>query len=148
MDIVGVDALLHAPRPPACALTGGLYVHQVQAVGVAEVVAVRLGLHQHPLVDVQARVVDHVVAEDHLRLVDSRLHGGRLAVEVGVAVGIVLDDDLGPHADAQAIEGVVADLAVLVGAGNHLVGLVIAIGGSARRPPPHSWFTARGWPYG
>ena len=42
VDIVGVDALLHALRPPVGALARDLHVHQVQAVGVAGVVACNL----------------------------------------------------------------------------------------------------------
>ena len=68
MGVIGVDALLHGLRPPVGALAGGLHVHQVQAVGIAEIVAVGLGLYQHPLVDIEARIVDHVVAENHLEL--------------------------------------------------------------------------------
>ena len=99
VDVIGVDALLHGLRLPVGALASDLHVRQTKTVDIAEIVAVGLRYHQHPLVDVQPGIVDHVVAENHLGLVDARLYGGRLAVEVGVAVGVVLDDDLGPDTD-------------------------------------------------
>lgn len=68
-----------------------------------EIIAVYFGLHQHPLVDVQPDIVDYVITEHHFRLIDVRFHGGHLAVEVGVAVSVVLHDDLGQDTPSQDV---------------------------------------------
>ena len=49
-------------------------------------------------------------------------------MEVRVAVGIILQDQLRAHTDAEAVEGIRADLAGLVGTLHHAVRLVIEIG--------------------
>ena len=139
VDVIGVDAGLDALAPPVAAPAGHLHVHQIQAVHITEVVAVGLRLHQHPLVDVQPGIIDHIVAEHHLRPLGAfqiHLYAGHLAVEVSVPVGVVVEDQLGTHPDAQAVVGVIAVLPVPVGAGHHLVGLVVSVSGDgdALRP--------------
>ena len=139
VHVVGEDALLDVLPPPVAALAGHLHVDQIQAVHVAEVVAVHLVLHQHPLVDVQPGVVNDVVAEHHLRALgalQAGFHAGRLAVEVRVPVGIVVQDQLRAHAHAQAVVGVVAVLPVRIGARDHLVRLVVPVGGDGDVPRP------------
>jgi len=128
VDIGHIDALLDALPPPVAAFANRHDLQLVQTVGVEEVIAVLLGLHQHPLVDVQSGIVNDIIRLDHFRLFDAGLHAGRLAVEVRIAVGIILQDQLRADADAEAVEGIRADLAGLVGAPYHAVRLVIEIG--------------------
>ena len=56
------------------------------------------------------------------------LDAGTLAVEVCVAVGVVLQDQLRPDAHTQAIESVETCLTSLVSALDHTVGLIILVG--------------------
>ena len=119
---------LDALPPPVAAFANRHDLQLVQTVGVEEIIAVLLGLHQHPLVDVQSGIVNDIIRLDHFRLFNARLHAGRLAVEVRIAVGIILQDQLRADADAEAVEGVRTDLAGLVGALHHAVRLVIEIG--------------------
>ena len=128
MDVGHIDAFLDALPPPVAAFANRHDLQLVQTVGVEEVIAVLLGLHQHPLVDVQSGIVNDIIRLDHFRLFDAGLHAGRLAVEVCIAVGIILQDQLRADADAEAVEGVRADLAGLVGTPHHAVRLVIEIG--------------------
>ena len=128
MDVGHIDAFLDALPPPVAAFANRHDLQLVQTVGVEEVIAVLLGLHQHPLVDVQSGIVNDIIRLDHFRLFDAGLHAGRLAVEVCIAVGIVLQDQLRADADAEAVEGIRADLAGFVGALHHAVRLVIEIG--------------------
>ena len=57
-------------------------------------------------------------------------------MEVRVAVGIVLQDQLRADADAEAVEGIRADLAGLVGTPHHAVRLVIEISCNGDVPRP------------
>ena len=128
MDVGHIDAFLDALPPPVAAFANRHDLQLVQTVGVEEVIAVLLGLHQHPLVDVQSGIVNDIIRLDHFRLFDAGLHAGRLAVEVRVAVGIILQDQLCADPHAEAVEGVRTDLAGLVGTPHHAVRLVIEIG--------------------
>ena len=128
VDVGHIDAFLDALPPPVAAFANRHDLQLVQTVGVEEIVAVLLGLHLHPLVDVQSGIVNDIIRLDHFRLFDAGLHAGRLAVEVRIAVGIVLQNQLRADADAEAVEGIRADLAGLVGALHHAVRLVIEIG--------------------
>ena len=128
VDVGHIDAFLDALPPPVAAFANRHDLQLVQTVGVEEVIAVLLGFHQHPLVDVQSGIVNDIIRLDHFRLFNARLHAGRLAVEVRVAVAVVLKDQLRADADAEAVEGVCADLAGLVGTPHHAVRLVIEIG--------------------
>ena len=136
VDIGHIDALLDALPPPVAAFANRHDLQLVQTVGVEEVIAVLLGLHQHPLVDVQSGIVNDIIRLDHFRLFDAGLHAGRLAVEVRVAVAVVLKDLLRADPHAETVEGVRADLAGLVGALHHAVRLVIEIGGDGDVPRP------------
>ena len=122
--------------PPVATFANRHDLQLVQTVGVEEVIAVLLGLHQHPLVDVQSGIVNDIIRLDHFRLFDAGLHAGRLAVEVRIAVGIILQDQLRADADTEAVEGVRADLAGLVGALYHAVRLVIEISCNGDVPGP------------
>ena len=136
VDVGHIDAFLDALPPPVAAFANRHDLQLVQTVGVEEVIAVLLGLHQHPLVDVQSGIVNDIIRLDHFRLFNARLHAGRLAVEVRVAVGIVLQDQLRADTDAEAVEGVRTDLAGLVGALHHAVRLVIEISCNGDVPRP------------
>lgn len=130
VDVGHIDAFLDALPPPVAAFANRHDLQLVQTVGVEEVIAVLLGLHQHPLVDVQSGIVNDIIRLDHFRLFDAGLHAGRLAVEVRVAVAVVLKDLLRADPHAETVEGVCADLTGLVGAPHHAVCLVIEIGRS------------------
>ena len=136
MDVGHIDAFLDALPPPVAAFANRHDLQLVQTVGVEEVIAVLLGLHQHPLVDVQSGIVNDIIRLDHFRLFDAGLHAGRLAVEVRIAVGIILQDQLRADTDAEAVEGVRADLAGLVGALHHAVRLAIEVGRNGDVPGP------------
>ena len=90
MDVGHIDAFLDALPPPVAAFANRHDLQLVQTVGVEEVIAVLLGLHQHPLVDAKAGIVNDIIRLDHFRLFNAGLHAGRLAVEVRVAVAVVL----------------------------------------------------------
>ena len=128
MDVGHIDAFLDALTPPITAFANRHDLQLVQTVGVEEIIAVLLGLHQHPLVDVQSGIVNDIIRLDHFRLFNARLHAGRLAVEVRVAVAVVLQNQLCTHTHAETVKGICADLAGLVGALHHAVRLVIEIG--------------------
>ena len=130
VDVGHIDAFLDALPPPVAAFANRHDLQLVQTVGVEEVIAVLLGLHQHPLVDFQSGIVNDIIRLDHFRLFNARLHAGRLAVEVRVAVAVVLKDLLRADPHAETVEGVCADLTGLVGAPHHAVCLVIEIGRS------------------
>ena len=130
MDVGHIDAFLDALPPPVAAFANRHDLQLVQTVGVEEIVAVLLGLHQHPLVDVQSGIVNDIIRLDHFRLFNARLHAGRLAVEVRVAVAVVLKDQLCADPHAETVEGVRADLPSLAGTLHHAVRLVIEIGHS------------------
>ena len=136
MDVGHIDAFFDALTPPIAAFANRHDLQLVQTVGVEEIIAVLLGLHQHPLVDVQSGIVNDIIRLDHFRLFNARLHAGRLAVEVRVAVGIILQDQLRADADAEAVEGVRTDLAGFVGTPHHAVRLVIEIGRNGDVPGP------------
>ena len=128
VDVGHIDAFLDALTPPVAAFANRHDLQLVQTVGVEEIIAVLLGLHQHPLVDAKAGIVNDIIRLDDLGLFNAGLHAGRLAVEVRVAVGIILQDQLRTDADAEAVKGVCADLAGLVGTLHHAVRLVIEVG--------------------
>ena len=128
VDVGHIDAFLDALTPPVAAFANRHDLQLVQTVGVEEIIAVLLGLHQHPLVDVQSGIVNDIIRLDHFRLFNARFHAGRLAMEVRVAVAVVLKDPLRADPHAKTVEGVCADLTGLVGTLHHAVRLVIEIG--------------------
>ena len=136
MDVGHIDAFLDALPPPVAAFANRHDLQLAQTVGVEEIVAVLLGLHQHPLVDVQSGIVNDIIRLDHFRLFNAGLHAGRLAVEVRIAVGIVLQNQLRADADAETVEGVRTDLAGFVGALHHAVCLVVEVGRNGDVPRP------------
>ena len=136
MDVGHIDAFLDALPPPVAAFANRHDLQLVQTVGVEEVIAVLLGLHQHPLVDVQSGIVNDIIRLDHFRLFNARFHAGRLAMEVRVAVAVVLKDPLRADPHAKTVEGVCADLTGLVGTLHHAVRLVIEISCNGDVPGP------------
>ena len=131
VNIDHVHAFLNVLPPPIAALASDLYLNLIQAVDIAEVIAIFLGFHQNPLIDIQPGVVDHIVCLHDLGAMGASHRGldaGTLAVEVCVAVGVVLQDQLRPDAHTQAIESVETCLTSLVSALDHTVGLIILVG--------------------
>ena len=126
--LVGVvlqDVLLHVLAPPVRTLAGDLHAQPIQAMNPA-VVKAAFFMHRQGLSGGRG-VVHHVAFLHHLRLVDVRGDAGRQVVEVRVAVGVVLHDELTAHAHAKAVVGVQAVLALLVPALHHAVGLVVDV---------------------
>ena len=74
-----------------------------------------------------AGIVNDIIRLDNLGLFNAGFHAGSLAVEVRIAVAIVLQDLLRANAHTETVEGIRTDLAGLVGALHHAVRLVIEI---------------------
>ena len=73
-------------------------------------------------------IVNDIIRLDDLGLFNAGLHAGSLAVEVRIAVAVVLQDLLRTHAHTETVKGVCADLAGLVGTLHHAVRHVIEVG--------------------
>ena len=126
VQIVLQDIFLDVLAPPIRALAGDLHAQLVKAVHPA-VIKAALFLHDQGL-EGGGGVVNDVALLDHFGLINARLHGRRFVVEVGVAVGVVLHDQLTAHPEAKAVVGVKAALTQLVFAVHHVVGLVVDVG--------------------